>query len=190
MRPIRRCSIITASLRSPIWMRCQRASISSRATVPLAKGGIATMHDSGGFRELVMDLGDREPACRLPRSTMRRRAKLAARLDYGLEPINPLDAWGTGNDWEGIFEDCLQALVDDPDTAMASLCVETRDGYYSDRGLWRHPAPGAGRAPRKPVILTTNVASNAKRRCRACAWRMTVCRSSRASRRCWGWSRR
>lgn len=125
---------------------------------PLAAGGIATMHDSGGFRELVMDLAIEAgvPFAKINDAT---RAKLAARLDYGLEPINPLDAWGTGTDWEGIFEDCLLALIDDPDTALASLCVETRDGYYLTEGYGDILRRVRARTT-KPVILTTNVASN------------------------------
>jgi acetate---CoA ligase (ADP-forming) len=124
----------------------------------LAPGGIATMHDSGGFRELTMDLAVARnvPFAKIGADTT---AQLAARLDYGLEPINPLDAWGTGNDWEGIFRDCMQALLDDPDTALGALCVETRDGYALTEGyceMLRQVRDGTG----KPVILATNVASN------------------------------
>jgi acyl-CoA synthetase (NDP forming) len=125
----------------------------------LAPGGLATMHDSGGFRELVLDLGIESgvPFAQINEAT---RAKLAARLEYGLEPINPLDAWGTGNDWAGIFEDCLQALVDDPDTALASLCVEARDEYYLSAGYADILRRVAARTT-KPVFYTTNVGSNA-----------------------------
>jgi acyl-CoA synthetase (NDP forming) len=125
----------------------------------LASGGLATMHDSGGFRELVLDLGIEAgvPFAKISAAT---RAKLAGRLDFGLEPINPLDAWGTGNDWSGIFEDCLQALVDDPDTALASLCVEARDGYYLSAGYADIVRRVAARTT-KPVFYTTNVGSNA-----------------------------
>jgi acyl-CoA synthetase (NDP forming) len=125
----------------------------------LAPGGLATMHDSGGFRELVLDLGIEAgvPFAKIGDTT---RAKLAARLDYGLEPINPLDAWGTGNDWAAIFEDCLQALVDDPDTALASLCVEARDEYYLSAGYADILRRVAARTT-KPVFYTTNVGSNA-----------------------------
>jgi hypothetical protein len=80
-------------------------------------------------------------------------------LDYGLEPINPLDAWGTGNDWEGIFRDCMQALIDDPDTALGALCVETRDGYALTEGYGEMLRQVRART-QKPVILATNVASN------------------------------
>jgi acyl-CoA synthetase (NDP forming) len=125
----------------------------------LAAGGLATMHDSGGFRELVLDLGIETgvPFAKISEAT---RAKLAARLDYGLEPINPLDAWGTGNDWSGIFEDCLQALADDPDTALATLCVEARDDYYLSAGYADIVRRVAARTT-KPIFYTTNVGSNA-----------------------------
>jgi acyl-CoA synthetase (NDP forming) len=125
----------------------------------LAAGGLATMHDSGGFRELVLDLGI-EAGVKFAQISEATRTKLAARLDYGLEPINPLDAWGTGNDWDGIFEDCLQALVDDPDTALATLCVEARDGYYLSAGYADILRKVAARTT-KPIFYTTNVASNA-----------------------------
>jgi acyl-CoA synthetase (NDP forming) len=124
----------------------------------LAAGGIATMHDSGGFRELAMDLAvaRKVPFAKINAATT---AKLAARLDYGLEPINPLDAWGTGNDWEGIFHDCMQALIEDPDTALGALCVETRDGYALTEG-YCDMLRNIRAATTKPVILATNVASN------------------------------
>ena len=124
----------------------------------VALGGIATMHDSGGFRELAMDLAveRRVPFAKISAETT---AKLAARLDYGLEPINPLDAWGTGNDWEGIFQDCMQALIDDPDTGLGALCVETRDGYSLTEG-YGEMLRGIRESTTKPVILATNVASN------------------------------
>ncbi|GAB2175901.1 acetate--CoA ligase family protein [Dongia sp. agr-C8] len=124
----------------------------------LAPGGIATMHDSGGFRELAMDLAvaRKVPFAKIGADTT---AKLAARLDYGLEPINPLDAWGTGNDWEGIFHDCMKALIEDPDTALGALCVETRDGYSLTEG-YCEMLRQIREATTKPVILATNVASN------------------------------
>jgi acyl-CoA synthetase (NDP forming) len=128
------------------------------AATSASGGGIATMHDSGGFRELAMDLAVERgvPFAKINAETT---AKLAARLDYGLEPINPLDAWGTGNDWEGIFQDCMQALIDDPDTALAALCVETRDGYALTEGYGEMLRAVAAKTT-KPVILATNVASN------------------------------
>src|SRR5690606_37756122 len=98
-----------------------------------AQGGLASVHDSGGLRELLVDLASAHgvPFARLSEAT---RKTLAGLLDYGLEPINPLDAWGTGHDWERVFTECLAALVEDPDTAIAGLFVEPRDGARLSAG--------------------------------------------------------
>jgi acyl-CoA synthetase (NDP forming) len=86
------------------------------------------------------------------------KTKLAARLEYGLEPTNPLDAWGTGHDYENIFTDCLQALVDDPDTAIAILCAETRSGFYLHESYGRIVQAVAARTG-KPVLMSNNLAT-------------------------------
>ncbi|MSP88195.1 MAG: CoA-binding protein [Alphaproteobacteria bacterium] len=119
-----------------------------------AAGGIATIHDSGGQREMLVDLAAdlSVPFARIGDAT---KAKLAARLEYGLEPHNPLDAWGTGNDFIGIFTDCLQALVDDPDAALAILFADVRDNYYLSDGYLEAVKTVAGRTP-KPVLMATH----------------------------------
>jgi acyl-CoA synthetase (NDP forming) len=124
----------------------------------LGPGGLASVHDSGGERELLVDLAVSRgvPFARIGKATT---ARLAARLDYGLEPVNPLDAWGTGHDFEGIFADCLTALMDDPDTAVGGFFVETRSGHTLSEGYIRALLTAASRTV-KPVVLATNLASN------------------------------
>jgi acetate---CoA ligase (ADP-forming) len=123
----------------------------------LASGGLATMHDSGGERELLVDLAAASgvPFAQIGAAT---KAKLAARLDYGLEPINPLDAWGTGHDYEGIFGDCMSALLADPDTALGALCVETRTGKELHEG-YAQAMRKAHAGSDKPVIFINNLAA-------------------------------
>src|SRR5262245_19756417 len=122
----------------------------------LAKGGIASIHDSGGLRELTIDVAT---AHQVPLAKIKARTtdRLAARLDYGLEPVNPVDAWGTGHDWEGIFRDCLTALVQDPDTAIGILFAETRSGYYLHEGYAEIVRDVAAQTD-KPVIMANNMA--------------------------------
>jgi acetate---CoA ligase (ADP-forming) len=121
------------------------------------KGGLATIHDSGGLRELAIDLASAQ-GVRYARIAEATRQKLAARLEYGLEPTNPLDAWGTGHDYENIFTDCLQALVGDPDTAIAILCAETRSGFYLHESYGRIVQTVAARTD-KPVLMSNNLAT-------------------------------
>ncbi len=83
-------------------------------------GGLAAVLDSGGYRGQLVDLAD-DAGVTFAKISDATTGILASRLEYGLEPINPLDVWGSGRDYLGVFRACMQALVDDPDTAMAFL---------------------------------------------------------------------
>ncbi|HVJ40223.1 MAG TPA: acetate--CoA ligase family protein [Dongiaceae bacterium] len=123
----------------------------------LAAGGLASMHDSGGLRELMVDLAE-ETGVPFAAISSETGAKLAARLDYGLDPSNPLDAWGTGHDYEAAFADLMTALLDDADTALGMLCAEIRDDYYLVEGYTRAMRAAYQRSG-KPVVISTNVGS-------------------------------
>ena len=86
-------------------------------------GAIAATLDSGGERGMLVDLAEEigVPFAEIGPET---REKLAATLDPGLEPTNPLDAWGTGNDLERIYRDCLLALDSDPATGLNVFAVD------------------------------------------------------------------
>jgi acyl-CoA synthetase (NDP forming) len=124
----------------------------------LAAGDIATMHDSGGLLELTIDLAEKRGVGFAAISDETKR-KLARRLDAGLEPGNPLDAWGTGKDYEAAMGDMMTALADDPATACGIFCVETRDGYYLSDG-YAALMEGAFARTDKPLLLATNLGSN------------------------------
>ncbi len=123
----------------------------------LAKGNLASVHDSGGERELFADRASARsmPFAKIGATT---RQRLAARLDYGLDPINPLDAWGTGHDYQNIFADCMTALLDDSDTAVGALCVETRTGHSLHEGYAAAMMQAHGRSE-KPLVVINNLAS-------------------------------
>jgi acyl-CoA synthetase (NDP forming) len=123
----------------------------------VGKGGLATMHDSGGLRELALDLAVAHDV-RYARIGEGTRQTLASRLEYGLEPTNPLDAWGTGHDYENIFSDCLQALIDDPATAIAVLCAETRSGFTLHESYAQIVRTVSARSE-KPVLMANNFAT-------------------------------
>ena len=120
-------------------------------------GGVASIHDSGGEREMFADLAANlgVPFARISKKT---EARLSARLEPGLEPGNPLDAWGTGHDYEAIFRDCFQALTDDPDTSIALYNVDLGD----DRSLalsYIRACIAAARNSDKPVAMSTNLSN-------------------------------
>jgi acyl-CoA synthetase (NDP forming) len=124
----------------------------------LAPGEIATMHDSGGLLELTIDLAEKRGVSFAAISDDTKRT-LAKRLDAGLQPGNPLDAWGTGKDYEAAMGDLMTGLADDPATACGIFCVETRDGYYLSDG-YAALMEGAFARTSKPLLLATNLGSN------------------------------
>ena len=86
-------------------------------------GGLASIHDSGGERAHLVDVAADQgvPFAAISEVT---RGRLEKILDPGLPPVNPLDAWGTGRDYERVFADCARALLEDPDTAALAFTVD------------------------------------------------------------------
>ena len=118
-------------------------------------GALSAIHDSGGERELFMDLAHDAgvPFAKIGEQTV---GRLAARLEHGLPPVNPCDAWGTGNDAQGIFNDCFQALMEDPDTALGVvLCDRGAEGVVNTMAApLVRKARAAGIA--KPMVICSN----------------------------------
>lgn len=104
---------------------------SARRATP---GGLVSIGDSGGERELMIDLADRS-GVRFATISESTKMVIADRLDPGLEAANPLDAWGTGADFVSQFTDCFAALVADNDAAIGLFSADLRDGYYLHRGF-------------------------------------------------------
>ncbi len=119
-----------------------------------AAGGLAAIFDSGGERELLVDLADetRVPLAEINDETA---AILVDNLDQGLEPINPLDAWGTGRNYQAIFENCWQALMDDPDTGIGVFVADLTSGFYLHESFARI-CRRVQRRTHKPVAMLTN----------------------------------
>lgn len=124
---------------------------------PAAPGGMASIHDSGGEREMVVDLASEigVPLAAIGEAT---RGRLRSHLDPELEPANPLDVWGSGRDFEAVVETCFGALLDDPDTAVGVMFEDIRDGSYVTEGFTA-AAVRAARRTVKPVALVANYAS-------------------------------
>jgi len=119
--------------------------------------GIATVHDSGLERAHTADLAAElsVPFADLAPAT---HARLAASLDPGLDPANPLDVWGTGRDTEPLFAECLSALADDPSVAAVALAVDLVPEFDGDES---YPAAmlAAAAGTAKPVAVLAGLPS-------------------------------
>lgn len=124
---------------------------------PAASGGLASLHDSGGEREMVVDLAVTAgvPFAAISAETLDR---LRPHLDSGLQPANPLDVWGSGRDFETHVEACMDAMLADPDTGIGVLFQDIRDGSYVAEGFTR-ALIASSRKSDKPVAVVTNYAS-------------------------------
>lgn len=91
---------------------------------PLGKGDLVALHDSGGERQLMIDLADDEqvPMTELAQETV---SKLEKVLDPELPAVNPLDGWSRGgvNANEQMTR-CLSILMQDPGAALGALVLD------------------------------------------------------------------
>ena len=122
---------------------------------PVGPGGIVTIHDSGGERQLLIDLAARLGAP-LADISARTRKRLEALLDPGLPAVNPLDAWSAaGADYEDRLDECFAALLQDEAASLGAI-VHDRAAHgriYPD--YIRHLRNGHS-ASGKPVFLVSN----------------------------------
>jgi len=88
---------------------------------PVGAGGLVTLHDSGGERQLLVDLAEDAgvPLTELSDETV---AALEEVLDPELPAVNPLDAWSRGGpDASENITRCLALMMQDPGAAIAAV---------------------------------------------------------------------
>ncbi len=117
--------------------------------------GLATVHDSGFERAHVADVAASVgvPFAPLGEAT---RERLAAILDPGLEPGNPLDVWGTGRDSEELFTQTLVTLADDANVGAVALAVDLVPEYDGDDS-YRDAVLAAAVKTDKPVVVLASI---------------------------------
>jgi acetate---CoA ligase (ADP-forming) len=120
--------------------------------------GIASIHDSGGERAMVVDLAGElgVPFADVRAETI---ARIEDTLDPGMESANPLDAWGTGIDGDRIFRDAFAAFRADPEVSVSVFCIDlTLQGEPYDEG-YLQIAREAWQASDQPFCMLSNLAS-------------------------------
>ncbi len=132
-----------------------------------SNGQFAAMFESGGFRELISDLATELGLTFAPLSASTSEA-LIPHLDPGLKPENPLDAWGSPNQFEARFQQCLLLLMQDENVAGGAFIANFRDGYYLSEAIFRAVA-AVSQQTQKPLALI-NCYSDLSNRdlCRRC----------------------
>jgi acyl-CoA synthetase (NDP forming) len=121
----------------------------------VAAGGLVSIHDSGGERQLLIDVAA-DRGVSLAGISPATTAKLESLLDPGLPPVNPLDAWSTGGpDADAKMTACFATLMSDPQAAIGAVVHDRVAGGgiyapYIDYLRAGHRASG------KPAVLVSN----------------------------------
>ena len=122
----------------------------------LAEGNLVTIHDSGGERQLILDLAadqDVDFAELNPETIL----KLEEILDPGLPAVNPLDAWGRGlDDSDQIMADSLTTMLQDQNASMGAV-VQDRGALSRIYPEYLQYMKQANDATGKPVFLVSNI---------------------------------
>jgi len=121
-------------------------------------GGLSLVIDSGGERELVVDVAE-DVGVRFADINAATASKLQERLFHALDPVNPLDAWGDGSgDWTEDLTHFIVTLAEDPDTAISAMSAELsfNESLESEYGK---PIAAAFDRTDKPVVLLANIAT-------------------------------
>ena len=113
------------------------------------------MHDSGFERAHVADVAASVGVPFAP-LTEQTRQRLAAVLDPGLEPGNPLDVWGTGRDAQELFTETLIALADDEGVGAVALAVDLVPEYDGDES-YRDAVLAAAAKTDKPIVVVASI---------------------------------
>ena len=124
-------------------------------TRQITQGGLVSLHDSGGERQLMIDLADslQVPLTELQESTV---TILEGLLDTGLPAVNPLDGWGAGGPHAPVtMANCFTALMEDSGTALGAVIHDRgpNSEVYSSYLNYLHQAQAASG---KPVFLVAN----------------------------------
>ncbi len=123
--------------------------------------GIATVHDSGAERALVVDVAH-ETGVAFADISPATVGRLESLIEPGLEATNPLDVWGTGAGTRELFGDCLRALADDDAVRAVALAVDLVPEPDGD-DAYPLAVLDAVEGTDKPVVVLANMHSSLDR---------------------------
>ena len=133
---------------------CQILSLDKK----IGPGKLAALLDSGGLRELMVDLAE-EMGVDFAELTPPTIESLRKRLYFGLEAVNPLDAAGLYNeDLGGVIGGCIDIMASDPNVGIVVHEYFSTDSTEGVAGI-AEAAMRIGGESQKPYVLTYSLGS-------------------------------
>ena len=123
-------------------------------TRTVAPGGLGVISDSGGEREMIVDLAE-DIGLGFPPLSAETCTRIDANLEPGLYAENPLDAFGTNTDLVPRYAAMVADLVNDPAIALGLFMSDPRDGYSYAESYTDAVIAAAGQTE-KPLALVSN----------------------------------
>ena len=91
--------------------------------------GIASIHDSGGERELIVDLAE-DLSIQFAKLSKETKLKLSKILEPTMDTSNPLDAWGSGHKADELFKNAFKTILLDRNVSLGLYVQDWRQDYY------------------------------------------------------------
>lgn len=117
------------------------------------RDGIVAITDSGGERELLADIAT-DRGVDFAEISGETRRRLSGIVEYGIEPENPLDAWGTGHGYKRIFGEAMETMLADPQAGLGIWVADLRAGHSYYEGFAETAMDVATRTS-KPLAFAT-----------------------------------
>jgi acyl-CoA synthetase (NDP forming) len=121
---------------------------------PISDGDLVTIHDSGGERELVVDLCD-QLSIDYAEISAETKNQISTQLEPGLIAENPIDIFGTNNNYIERYSNIIAYLANDKSTAICLFMANPRDGYWYAEG-YVEAVKVAAQNTSKVVVLVSN----------------------------------
>lgn len=121
-----------------------------RVTAP----GIASIHDSGGERELMADMAE-DHGLAYAALSPDTKAAIRSVLEPGIAAENPLDAWGTGQGAQNTYTRAVTAMMADDSVGTALYVLNWRGNYYLHE-MHAQALADAFRQTAKPLAAVSN----------------------------------
>lgn len=117
-------------------------------------GKLVTIHDSGGERELVVDMCE-DMNISFADISQKTKNEVSSQLEPGLVAENPIDIFGTNNNYIERYSKVIEYLGNDRDVSICLFMANPRDGYWYAEG-YSEAIKLASKNTSKILVLVSN----------------------------------